>query len=102
MEVDYEDIPRNGDERSTLLAFLDWQRSTLARKCAGLGPDQLRIRSAEPSSMSLLGLVRHMADVERGWFRRTLAGEDIQDRYSSEVDIDGDFNHVEGADVDEA
>ena len=44
---------------------------------------QLRIRSVEPSTLSLLGLVRHMADVERGWFRRTLAGEEVTDRYSS-------------------
>ena len=59
--MDYDEIPRTGDERSTLLAFLEWQRATLARKCAGLKPDQLRIRSVEPSTMSLLGLVRHMA-----------------------------------------
>jgi uncharacterized damage-inducible protein DinB len=100
--VDYEEIPRTGDERSTLLAFLDWQRDTLARKCAGLEPDQLRIRSAEPSTMSLLGLVRHMADVERGWFRRTLAGEDVEYRYSSDDDLDGEFDNVDTADVDEA
>jgi uncharacterized damage-inducible protein DinB len=100
--VEYEDIPRNGDERSTLLAFLEWQRETLARKCAGLAPDQLRIRSAEPSTLSLLGLVRHMADVERGWFRRTLAGEEVAERYSLDDDIDGDFNNVDTADVDEA
>jgi uncharacterized damage-inducible protein DinB len=100
--MDYDDIPRNDDERSTLLAFLEWQRETLARKCAGLGPDQLRIRSAEPSTLSLLGLVRHMADVERGWFRRTLAEEDIADRYSSPDDRDGDFDNVDTADVDEA
>ncbi len=98
----YEEIPRNGDERSILLGFLEWQRSMLVFKCKGLEPDQLRICSVEPSNLSLLGLVRHMADVERGWFRRTLAGEDVQDRYSSEEDIDGDFNHVEDADVDEA
>jgi uncharacterized damage-inducible protein DinB len=102
MDVDYEDIPRNGDERSTLLAFLEWQRSTLARKCAGLEPDQLRIRSVEPSTMSLLGLVRHMADVERGWFRRTLAGEDIEYRYSTPEDPDGEFDNADTADVDEA
>ena len=100
--MDYEDIPRNDDERSTLLAFLEWQRDTLARKCAGLKPDQLRIRSVEPSSMSLLGLVRHMADVELGWFRRTLAGEDIEYRYSTDADPDGDFDNVDTADVDEA
>ena len=98
----YQEIPRNGDERSTLLAFLVWQRATLARKCEGLEPDQLRIRSAEPSSLSLLGLVRHMADVERGWFRTTLAGEDLQERYSSEDDRDGEFDNVDTADVDEA
>jgi uncharacterized damage-inducible protein DinB len=100
--MDYDDIPRNDDERSTLLAFLEWQRETLARKCAGLDPDQLRIRSAEPSTLSLLGLVRHMADVERGWFRRTLGDEDIDARYSTPEDRDGDFDNVDTADVDEA
>jgi uncharacterized damage-inducible protein DinB len=100
--MDYDEIPRNGDERSTLLAFLEWQRETLARKCAGLAPDQLRIRSAEPSTLSLLGLVRHMADVERGWFRRTLAGEAVSERYGSDDDVDGDFNNVDTANVGEA
>src|ERR1700692_2272446 len=99
--MDYEEIPRTGDERSTLLAFLEWQRDTLARKCGGLEPDQLRIQSVEPSTLSLLGLVRHMADVERGWFRRTLAGEEVTDRYSSPDDPDGDFDHVDTAGVGE-
>jgi uncharacterized damage-inducible protein DinB len=97
--VEYEEIPRNDDERSTLLGFLDWQRLTLARKCQGLEPEQLRTRSAEPSSLSLLGLVRHMSDVELGWFRRTLAGEEVADHYSSEDDVDGDFDNVDTADV---
>jgi uncharacterized damage-inducible protein DinB len=100
--VDYEEIPRTGDERSTLLAFLEWQRATLARKCEGLDADQLRRRSTEPSTLSLLGLVRHMTDVERGWFRRTLAGEDVEYRYSSDEDIDGEFDNVDTADVEEA
>jgi uncharacterized damage-inducible protein DinB len=100
--VDYEDIPRNGDERSTLLAFLEWQRATLAKKCAGLEADQLRQRSAEPSTLSLIGLVRHMADVEAGWFRRTLGGEDVVYHYSSDEDLDGEFDNVAAADVDEA
>jgi uncharacterized damage-inducible protein DinB len=100
--VDYEEIPRNGDERSTLLAFLEWQRATLARKCEGLDADQLRRRSAEPSTLSLIGLVRHMADVELGWFRRTLAGEDAEYHYSSDEDIDGEFDNVDTADVEEA
>jgi uncharacterized damage-inducible protein DinB len=100
--VDYEDIPRNGDERSTLLAFLEWQRATLAKKCAGLGADQLRLRSAEPSTLSLIGLVRHMADVEAGWFRKTLGGEDVVYHYSSDEDLDGEFDNVATADIDEA
>jgi uncharacterized damage-inducible protein DinB len=100
--VDYEEIPRNGDERSTLLAFLEWQRATLARKCEGLAPDQLRLRSAEPSTLSLLGLVRHMGDVELGWFRGTLAGEDVEYQYSTDEDIDGEFDNVDTADIDQA
>lgn len=100
--MDYEEIPRTGDERSTLLAFLEWQRATLARKCEGLEADQLRLRAAEPSTLSLLGLVRHMADVELSWFRKILAGEDVEYHYSSDEDIDGDFDNVDTADVDEA
>ena len=52
-------------------------------------------RSAPPSNLTLLGLLRHMADVERGWFRRTLAGEDVEDRYATDDDPDGDFDNVD-------
>ncbi len=81
MWVDPEDDPREGrpgqgDERATLLEFLRWQRLTLQMKCDGLDAEQMARRSVEPSSMSLLGLVRHMAEVERGWFRRRMAGQD--------------------------
>lgn len=100
--VQYEDIPRVGREKETLTAFLEWQRDTLARKCAGLDGDRLRERSAPPSTLSLLGLVRHMADVERGWFRRTLAGERVPAIYSTDADPDGEFDNVDTADVDEA
>ncbi|MET9558677.1 DinB family protein [Streptomyces sp. NPDC006645] len=62
--------PRTGTERETLRAFLDYQRATLAMKCAGLSDDELRQRSMAPSTLSLLGLVRHLAEVERAWFRR--------------------------------
>ena len=102
MVLDYESLPRVADERTTLTAFLEWQRVTLARKCEGLTADQLRLRAAPPSTLSLLGLVRHMADVERGWFRRDLAQESIDSIYSSEADPDGDFDNVETADADEA
>jgi uncharacterized damage-inducible protein DinB len=60
-----------------LRAFLDYHRSTLAMKCDGLSDEDLRRRSMPPSTLSLLGLVRHMAEVERAWFRRVINAEDI-------------------------
>ncbi|MEU5882247.1 DinB family protein [Spirillospora sp. NPDC047279] len=73
--------PLTGDERSTLTAFLQWHRDTFAQKCAGLTTDQLRERAVPPSALSLLGLVRHLAEVERSWFRRVLNGEDCGFRW---------------------
>ncbi|MEU7799221.1 DinB family protein [Micromonospora arborensis] len=69
--------PVTGDERETLRAFLDFHRATLALKCEGLSDEELRRQSMPPSTLSLLGLVRHMAEVERAWFRRVISGEDI-------------------------
>lgn len=102
LPLEYQDTPRTADERPTLLSFLQWQRDTLARKCAGLNAEQLRQRSAAPSTLSLLGLVRHLTDVERGWFRRTLDQEDVDDMYSTESNPEGDFNDVDDADPAEA
>ncbi len=84
--------PRLGDERTTLNEFLRCQRLTLQLKCDGLDAGQLARRAVEPSTMSLLGLVRHMAEVERGWFRRRFAGLDTPRRYQTEADPDADFN----------
>src|SRR6266581_843563 len=84
--------PRLGDERATLTEFLRGQRLTLQLKCGGLDAGQLARRAVEPSTMSLLGLVRHMAEVERGWFRRRFAGHDVPRRYQTEADPDADFN----------
>ena len=84
-----------------LEAWLDFHRQTLLSKCSGLTADQLRQRTAPPSSLSLLGLVRHMTDVERGWFRRRVAGEDVDFQYSSEADPDGEFDHVDEADAEQ-
>ncbi|MDG4767179.1 DUF664 domain-containing protein [Solwaraspora sp. WMMD406] len=70
-----------GDERATLSGFLHWHRRTLELKCHGLEPEQLARRLVLPSTMSLLGLVRHMADVDRHWFRRVMAGEDAAGTY---------------------
>jgi len=84
--------PRLGDERTTLTEFLRCQRLTLQLKCEGLDAAQLARRAVEPSTMSLLGLVRHMADVERFWFRREFSGQDEPDRFQTEADPDADFN----------
>ncbi len=84
--------PRLGDERTTLTEYLHCQRLTLELKCEGLDHEQLARRAIEPSTLSLLGLVRHLADVERGWFRRQFAGQDVPKRYQTEEHPDGDFD----------
>jgi uncharacterized damage-inducible protein DinB len=86
------DPPGQADERATLVAFLRWQRDTLELKCADLDAAELARRSVDFSTLSLLGLVRHMADVERGWFRRRLAGQDAPPHFYSDTDPDGAFN----------
>lgn len=78
--------PAIGDEREMLRAYLDFHRATLAMKCDGLGTEQLRRQSMPPSTLSLLGLVRHMAEVERVWFRRVINGEDVPLVWSPEGD----------------
>ena len=104
MWVDPEDDPRTqgallADERTTLLDYLDNYRLTLEMKCAGLTAEQLARRSVPPSTLSLLGLVRHMAAVERNWFRRTMAGEDVPRLYRTPEDRDADFNGAVGDDA---
>jgi uncharacterized damage-inducible protein DinB len=92
--------PLNADERSTLESWLDFYRTTLAQKCDGLGEDQLRRASVEPSPITLLGLVQHMAEVERNWFRRVLAREDAPPIFTPDADpddIDGGFDLAEDA-----
>jgi uncharacterized damage-inducible protein DinB len=79
--------PLIAGERETLRGFLDYHRATLAMKCEGLSDADLRRQSMPPSTLSLLGLVRHMAEVERAWFRRVINGEDIPLVWSA----DGDF-----------
>ena len=94
-----ENGPSLGDERATLTEFLRCQRLTLQIKCDGLTPEELARRAVEPSTMSLLGLVRHMAEVERSWFRRRFAGQDVPKRYQTEDEPDADFD---GAVADQA
>ena len=95
-EVTRIDEPFTGPERGILDGFLDGHRSTLLWKCAGLTGQQLALASVPPSNLSLLGLVRHMADVERSWFRRVMAGEVAPRRFSSPDDPEGAWNGAVG------
>ena len=88
--------PEIAGERATLQGYLDYHRDTLMWKCAGLTPDQLRARPLPTTNLSLLGLVRHLAEVERGWFRGVLAGRDDPPLFSSDAEPDGDIDGVVG------
>ena len=88
-----------GTERELLLGFLEFHRSTLEMKCANLSDDQLRTASAPPSDLTLLGLLRHMTDVERYWFRRRIAGEEVAPVYWDDGAADRDFGDLEGVPV---
>ncbi|MFD1150263.1 DinB family protein [Saccharothrix hoggarensis] len=88
MWVGPEDDPREAGgpyagERETLARYLRNQRLTLELKCAGLDAEGLARRSVPPSDLSLLGLVRHLAEVVQHWFRRVMAGEDVVPHYTS-------------------
>jgi hypothetical protein len=87
-----ENGPTLGDERTTLVEALRCQRLTLEMKCAGLDAEAMARRSVEPSTMSLLGLVRHLAEMERRTFRVMMAGQDAPRLYCSDTDRDGDFD----------
>ncbi len=84
--------PHLGDERTTLVEALRCERLTLEIKCEGLDADAMARRSVEPSTLSLLGLVRHLAEMERATFRQMLAGQDVPRLYMTPADRDGDFN----------
>ena len=92
MQDDRIDPPLLGGERETLRAYLDYHRATLAMKCQGLSDDELRQRSMPPSTLTLLGLVRHLAEVERTWFRRVINAEDIPLRWSAEGDFQAAYD----------
>ncbi|HEY7432578.1 MAG TPA: DinB family protein [Streptosporangiaceae bacterium] len=102
-EVPRDDPPLIAGEREQLAAWLDYHRLTLLTKCAGLTADQLRRRAIAPSKLSLLGLVRHMTDVERWWFRLHAGGQDLPPVYWAEHNDEADFDELGGdpaADID--
>lgn len=88
-----------GDERTLADAWLDFSRQTLLWKCGGLTAQQMKLRSIEPSNLSLLGLVRHMAEEERDWFRTRFAGEQAGYLYCSDDDLNAEFD-VDAADAE--
>ncbi|MFS8098685.1 DinB family protein [Lentzea alba] len=77
--------------------WLDRHRATFLRKCAGLTAEQLALATTPPSNLTLLGLIRHLTDVERMWFRVRVAGQDLTPRYGSSDDQDGAFEHLDPA-----
>jgi hypothetical protein len=97
--------PLNADERTTLESWLDFHRATLAMKCDGLDDKQAATPSVAPSVVTLTGLVQHMAEVERNWFRRVFAGETASPIYDPSADPngpDGGFDLADGATLDGA
>jgi uncharacterized damage-inducible protein DinB len=94
------DPPTTGDERASVDGYLDYHRQTLLWKCSGLAPEQLKQHAVPTSNLTLLGLVRHMTEVERSWFRRRFAGEEIGFIHLPDFTSDADFDEVESADAE--
>ncbi len=97
-----DDGPTSGEDRPLLEGYLAWQRETLLNICAGLTPEQLASRPMPPSTLSLLGLVRHVTKVERTWFRLRAAGEDIPPVFDLTLAKDTDFEDGVAADAEGA
>ena len=100
-QVDRPEPPNVASERPALQGWLDFHRATLLWKCSGLDGSQLTARPVQSSTLSLLGLVRHMAEVERSWFRIRFAGQrDLGALYCDKEFPDGDFDRTEGAEAE--
>lgn len=90
-----EAIPAGQGEKAILLEYLDRYRMTFELKCEGLTAEQLAARSVPPSTMSLLGLIRHLARVEHSWTRRVFEGHpELPLLYRSSDDPDLDFHQA--------
>ncbi|MBO0834522.1 MAG: DinB family protein [Actinobacteria bacterium] len=98
MATDRARPAQNVGELEMLTGWLEHHRGILLWKCEDLTAEQLRQRAVPPSTLSLLGLVRHMAEVERGWFQQVFLGEKVPDLYDRSADEDADFNEVDQAD----
>ncbi len=87
----------DGPERTLLEGFLQSHRAFLRHRCAGLDAEQLCLRAVPPSNLSLLGLVRHMAKVERRWFRELIPGVELEPMYDPDKGVDADFEDLDPA-----
>jgi uncharacterized damage-inducible protein DinB len=96
-EVTLPEGPLTGPDRPILEGYVAWHRAYLLHKCAGLTGDQLALASAPPSNLTLLGLVRHMAKVERRWFRERLGGQQLEPMYDPALGADADFEDLDPA-----
>jgi uncharacterized damage-inducible protein DinB len=94
------DGPLTGPDRPILEAYLAWQRATFLNICAGLTGEQLAQRSLASTNLSLLGLVRHLAKVERIWFRERAAAQHLPPLYDPLLGVDADFNDLHPAEAE--
>lgn len=95
------DPDEQAGELDTLGQFLDYHRATLQMKCDGLTAEQLATAALPPANLTLLGLVRHLTEVERHWCAEVLDGQDLESLYWSEEDPDGDFESLDSAPVEQ-
>ena len=98
-EVDRREPPLVNGERAALESWLDYERETLLLKCSGLTAEQLSRAAVPPSGLTLLGLVRHMTDVERWWFRVHGTNQDMSFRYFTDDNLNGDFDDLDEPDA---
>ncbi|VXB49126.1 DinB family protein [Nocardioides sp. AX2bis] len=91
-------IPRVAGEREALAAYLEHFRATVEMKCRGVTAEQARSRPVPPSTLSLHGLVRHLADVERWWFQQNFERRDVPSLFFSDDHPDLDFDPPADAD----
>jgi uncharacterized damage-inducible protein DinB len=96
------DGPLTGADRPMLTAYLGWQRMTLLNICAGLDGEQLAARPIASSNLSLLGLIRHLAKVERTWLRQRAVGADVGAMYDPALGRDADFDDLDPAEAEAA
>lgn len=102
MEIERVEPAVVANETEMLVGFLEYQRATLALKCEGLDSQQAARRSAPPSTLSPLGIIRHLTDAETFWFVDRFGGEKAQNLYRSSEHPNAAFDDLDGADLDES